>query len=632
MHKAHTRRPFGGQLKAGDVTLGHVFAADHHLVVPRFQRPYVWDEEPNWEPLWTDVRTAAEEVEAEVLDEHGRHDPRTYFLGAVVIQSRRHLPRRLSSSNVIDGQQRLTTLQVLLAAARRVAGRIEAATSAGLFSTLLDNKREAIHPDHPEDLHKLWPLPQDNAAFRWALRREDLPIPSGIAGHKIVKAANWFEEAIFAWCQSAHDAELRLGYLFETLRDRMQLVQIYLEAYDDPQVIFEALNHRGVKLDAADLVKNLLFQKVEQQGDHKRADSLLLESWLPLDGPEWRRKVTTGRMKRSRIDLLLSYWLTVQTGGEVSAEHLFVDAREWLSSARPSAAELIVDIRRYADKYDELDKMPTSSHVGALLNRMQATGTMTPWPLLLKVFADEEVPLDQRELLARAVDSFLMRRGVARMSNGDYNRLFVQLIDVADAAKPHEVGDAVVSALAAQAADSRRWPTDEEFAVALADSSLYKSVYRARLKSLLVGLENHLQSGKTEDGRQISSTDSKLNIEHLMPQKWGQHWALPDQHGEADFLRRESCIHQLGNLTLVTAKLNSPLSNKNWEFKRPAIQKHSLLRLTTGSVLSRPETAHEFEEESWSALWDESRIAARTRHLIGVALEAWPRPAAPNPM
>lgn len=619
-------------MKAGDVTLGHVFAADHHLVVPRFQRPYVWDEEQNWEPLWTDVRTAAEEVEAEVLDEHGRHDPRTYFLGAVVIQSRRHLPRRLSSSNVIDGQQRLTTLQVLLAAARRVARRVEAATSAGLFSTLLDNKREAIHPDHPEDLHKLWPLPQDNAAFRWALRREDLPAPSGIDGHRLVKAANWFEEAIFAWCENTHDAELRLGYLFETLRDRMQLVQIYLEAYDDPQVIFEALNHRGVKLDAADLVKNLLFQKVEQQGDHKRADSLLLENWLPLDGQEWRRKITTGRMKRSRIDLLLSYWLTVQTGGEVSAEHLFVDAREWLSSARSSAAELIVDIRRYADKYDELDRMPASSPVGALLDQMQATGTMTPWPLLLKVFADEGVPLDQRELLARAVDSFLMRRGVARMSNGDYNRLFVQLIDVADAAKPHEVGDAVVSALAAQAADSRRWPTDEEFAAALADSSLYKSVYRARLKSLLVGLENHLQSGKTEDGRQLSSTDSKLNIEHLMPQKWGQHWALPDQHSDADFLRRESCIHQLGNLTLVTAKLNAPLSNKNWEFKRPAIQKHSLLRLTTGSVLSRPETAHEFEEESWTAQWDESRVAARTRHLIGVALEAWPRPAAPNPM
>ncbi|UKA72239.1 DUF262 domain-containing protein [Arthrobacter sp. FW306-06-A] len=620
-------------MKAGDVTLGHVFAADHHLVVPLFQRPYVWGEDPNWLSLWTDVRTAAEEVEAEVFDEHGRHDPRTYFLGAVVIQSRRHLPRRLSSSNVIDGQQRLTTLQVLLAAARRVALRIGAETSAGLFSTLLDNKREAINPDHPEDLHKLWPLPQDNGAFRWALRTENLPVPLGLGDHKLVKAAEWFEESVFSWCISSDDPELRLGYLFETLRDRMQLVQIYLESYDDPQVIFEALNHRGVKLDAADLVKNLLFQKVEQQGDHKRADTLLLDSWLPLDGQHWRRQVTTGRMKRSRIDLLLSYWLTIQTSGEVSAEHLFVNVRNWLTSspgnnasAPARAADLIVDIRRYADKYDELEGMPSSSNVGALLNRMQATGTMTPWPLLLRVFADDAVPSNQKDLVARAIDSFLMRRGVARMPNGDYNKLFVQLMEVASGAEPECVGDTVVGALAAQTADSRRWPSDEEFAAALADTGLYKSVYRARLRSLLVGLENHLQSGKTEPGRQLSSTDSKLNIEHLMPQEWGKHWALPDNHTEDDLLRRTSAVHQLGNLTLVTTKLNPSLSNKNWEYKKPAIQKHSLLRLTTGSVLSRPETADEFDEASWSDQWDEARIAARTHHLIGAALEAWPRP------
>lgn len=614
-------------MKAGDVTLGHVFAADHHLVVPLFQRPYVWDQGANWEPLWTDVRTAAEEVEAELYDEHGRHDPRTYFLGAVVIQSRRHLPRRLSSSNVIDGQQRLTTLQVLLGAARRVALRIDTATSAGLFSTLLDNKHEAIHPDHPEDIHKLWPLPQDNEAFRWALRTEDLPIPGGVGGHKLVKAAEWFENAIFSWCTSSDDPELRLGHLFVTLRDRMQLVQIFLESYDDPQVIFEALNHRGVKLDAADLVKNLLFQKVEQQGDHRRADSLLLDSWLPLDGQDWRRQVTTGRMKRSRIDLLLSYWLTIQTSGEVSAEHLFVDVREWLASSSLSAADLIVDIRRYADQYDELESMPASSSVGALLNRMQATGTMTPWPLLLRVFADDAVPLDQKEHLARAIDSFLMRRGVARMPNGDYNRLFVLLMDVARTAEPHLVGDAVVAALAAQTADSRRWPADEEFAASLSDPGLYTSQYRARLRSLLVGLENHLQSGKTEPGRQLSSTDSKLNIEHLMPQAWEKHWPLPDQHSEADLLRRTSAIHQLGNLTLVTTKLNPALSNKNWEYKRPAIQKHSLLRLTTGSVLSKPEGDNGFEEESWPTHWDESRIIARTRHLTELALKAWPRPA-----
>ncbi|CAM5735125.1 hypothetical protein SMICM304S_02816 [Streptomyces microflavus] len=108
-------------MQAGDVKLGAVFANDHQNVIPIFQRPYVWDQEANWLPLWKDIRTAAEEFEAEQHSPSSQEDPRTYFLGAVVLQQRRRPPRRLASSHIIDGQQRLTTLQVLLAAARSVA-------------------------------------------------------------------------------------------------------------------------------------------------------------------------------------------------------------------------------------------------------------------------------------------------------------------------------------------------------------------------------------------------------------------------------------------------------------------------------------------------------------------------------
>lgn len=615
-------------MKAGDVTLGQIFAADHHLIVPRFQRPYVWDEVANWKPLWADIQAAAEEVEAEVEDEHERRDRRTYFLGAVVIQSRRQLPRRLSSSNVIDGQQRLTTLQVLLGSARRVSTRFGATSTAGRFSTLLDNNTQAIHPEHPEDLHKLWPLPQDNEAFRWAIGNEGSTVPNELTSHKLVRAAEWFEDSIANWVGLVEDPELRLGYLFETLRDRMQIVQIFLESQDDPQVIFEALNHRGVPLDAADLVKNLLFQKVDEQGDHKRADSLLLESWLPLDGHDWRAKVTTGRLKRSRIDLLLSYWATIKTRGEVSAEHLFVDIRDWLKKYDLNAATLIAEIRLYADKYDELDALAPSTSLGALLDRMRATGTMTPWPLILQLYADDDIPTAQKDIVVRAIDSFLIRRGICRLTTADYNRMFVQLMDVARDADSDTAGHEVLNFMAEQTAESRRWPTDDEFTAALTDTNLYNSVYRARLKTLLVGLENHLQSGgKTEPNRIIASTESKLNIEHLMPQEWRKHWSLPENHDENDLARRTSVIHQLGNLTLTTTRLNPSLSNKPWDFKRTEIQKHSLLRLSTESVLSRPVGAQEFDEVSWPEKWDEARITARGRHLAALALTVWPHPA-----
>src|SRR5213080_5129520 len=109
-------------MKAGDVKLGKIFANDHQNVIPLFQRPYVWGLDGNWQPLWADVREAAEEVEEEAnVAGSEEREPRTYFLGAIVLQQRWRPPRRLTSSHIVDGQQRLTTLQVLIAAGRAVA-------------------------------------------------------------------------------------------------------------------------------------------------------------------------------------------------------------------------------------------------------------------------------------------------------------------------------------------------------------------------------------------------------------------------------------------------------------------------------------------------------------------------------
>jgi uncharacterized protein with ParB-like and HNH nuclease domain len=248
-------------MQAGDVKLGKVFANDHQNVIPLFQRPYVWDEADNWMPLWQDIRKAAEDIEAEHHVDDPQEVPPTYFLGAVVVQQRRKTPKRLNSSHIIDGQQRMTTLQVLLAAARNVAHLIGADKTAGRFSTLLENRPETIHDDHPDDRYKVWPLPQDRDAFLWAVKRPEDPTPAPDPEHRLVRARIWFEGAIDSWAKAAESPEQRLDDLQFALEDRMQLVEIALDTTDDPQVIFEALNHRGVRLAAADLVKNLLSKQ-----------------------------------------------------------------------------------------------------------------------------------------------------------------------------------------------------------------------------------------------------------------------------------------------------------------------------------------------------------------------------------
>jgi hypothetical protein len=213
------------------------------------------------------------------------------------------------------------------------------------------------------------------------------------------------------------------------------------------------------------------------------------------------------------------------------------------------------------------------------------------------------------------------------MTTKDYNRLFVQVLADARESEPGRAGFAVARSLWNQTADARSWPDDQTFVDALISPNLYVRSYRARLKALLVGLENHLRTPKTELAPVLGSAESGLNIEHILPQKWETHWPLTDGGSEKSLENRHEAVHQLGNLTLTTTKLNPSLGNREWLRKKDDLRAHSLLRLTTSSVLSVPEGLESnWTTDDWTATWDEDRIRLRTLWLARVALRAWPRP------
>lgn len=612
-------------MQAGDVKLGQVFSNDHVNVIPLFQRPYVWEKEENWAPLWRDVALAALEVEADRL--RGAHEPSdsSYFLGAVVVHQRLKHPQRLASSHIIDGQQRMTTLQVLIAAMRSVASGRGVDRTAAQCTALLENRDEVLDEDFPQDRYKVWPLPQDRDAFLWSVRRPDDDCPAPDDRHRLVRARNWFEEQITLWLDQPGAEPTRLQDLLTALKDRMQLVQINLGTSDHPQVIFEALNHRGVRLAAADLVKNRLFHAVEGQGDGKSAETLLLDHWLTLDNDYWRGTVTTGRIKRALVDLLISYWLTVKTEDEVIVDSLFSDFSRWMERTDERAADVIRDLRRYADIYTRVLAAPLRSSTGRLVATMRATNTNTPWPAILALHASAGVPDEQKETAAAAIDSYLMRRGVSGLTSKDYNRLFIGVLRAVVAAEPAHAGEAVVEALASQTADSRYWPSNKEFREALSGPGIYDRMHRARLKALLVVLENSLRSDMVVGNDLLDVGDSSLNIEHVMPQKWQSNWPLHSDASDTDEARRIGAINRLGNLTLATTKLNPAMSNRAWTDKRPLLQSHSLVRLTTASILASPPTSN-LSDAEWTRVWDETRIEDRTALLTGLAEDLWPGP------
>jgi hypothetical protein len=444
----------------------------------------------------------------------------------------------------------------------------------------------------------------------------------------LAQAALWFESSIRDWALQSTSPRNRLDLLHFAVENRVKVVSIFLDAKDDPQVIFEALNHRGVRLDAADLVKNLLFQLLEKQGDRDLEEKLLHDHWAMLDNASWREQITTGRIKRVRVDVLLAYWLSSQRGEETSVEHLFRDFKRWMHASESRAADVVRSIRTYADTMDKLLSLPMTAPVAQVIDRLDATSTTTPWPLLLFLYSEAEIPERQAEKGALAIDSFLMRRAICRMTTKDYNRLFNALLRTVKESDPTTAGDALSSGLASQDADSRLWPTDAQFAKGLVNSNLYREVVRARLRTLLVGVENSLASTKSEASIPHRSAEKHLTIEHVMPVKWEQHWGIPDGSSDELLEARVNAIHSLGNLTLATQSLNSTLSNARWSMKRHTFQTHSLARVTTASILTSPEGAIGWDQASWTKTWDEERIRIRGLWLVSIALETWPRPRA----
>ncbi|OYN99606.1 GmrSD restriction endonuclease domain-containing protein [Enemella evansiae] len=618
-------------MKAADELLGAVFNKDHRYVIPIFQRPYVWDEEDNWIPLWNELRKAAEQAENQTGPDDEEGGNQEFFLGALVTQERPSTPRRIHSSLVIDGQQRLTTIQVFLAAARRVADNAGATHAADSFSSLVQN-RVSRNTDHPEDRYKIAPLDHDRAALEWALRGPNEQTRPKRGDHKLVRAADWFEASIGEWIKESATPSDRLDLLHFAIENRVKVVSIFLSRKDDPQTIFEALNYRGIRLSAADLVKNLLFQTLERQGQAVLARELLDNHWGLLDSGDWREEVTTGRIKRVRADVLLAYWLSVQRGEESAVEHLFDDFKRWMRSSGARASEVITDIRVYANTMSYLQALPMSSPIAQVMDRLTATKTTTPWPLLLLLHADKQVSDEQAEIGSRAIDSYLMRRTICRMTTKDYNRLFSLLIRTAKDGGMATAGETVRDVLAEQTAPSRVWPDDSTFEEGLLNPHLYQELATTRVKVLLTALENRLASSRTEPSEPRKSSD-RLSIEHIMPVQWEKHWPLPFGADEDDKQKRETSKNKLGNLTLLTQSLNSTLSNQSWESKRHTLQSYSLVRLTHASVLTNPEGISGYTQDSWLSDWDENRIDLRSKWLARIALEVWPHPTVnPDPI
>ncbi|EYR65083.1 hypothetical protein N866_15310 [Actinotalea ferrariae CF5-4] len=579
-------------MEAHPRTLRSIFRQDLRLLVPLFQRPYVWQASTQWQPLWEDVVATVERTD------HGDDTP--HFLGAVVLQLRRGAVGSVETREIIDGQQRLTTLQLLIAAALHVAEAegVMGRTRARLQSLLFNNPDLV---DDPEERFKLWPTNRDRGPYEAVMSgRAD----GAGTDSRILQAYTWFTGAVRSWVSGQEDVEEALTRLAGVLADRLEVVAIDLGEDDNAQIIFETLNARGTPLRAADLVKNLLFRALQDAG--RPVERLYRELWSPFEDPYWEQDVRQGRLTRPRIDTFLGHFLVVLLQTEVQAHDLFAAARRHVGADPDRAEAFLRELARYGQVYRRVDAARTGAgEDDAALNRLRMVDTQTLLPLLLWLVANTDGP--ERTRAVRSLESFVVRRLVCRLTTANYNRMFLELLRRLGGGEA-PVGEVTEAFLAGQRSASGVWPTSDDVRDAFETRPLYKMLRREQLQRLLLALDAAAGTARTEP----VPHSARMSVEHLLPQSWSEHWPLPPDPVSAETVEaeREELVHTIGNLTVITGSLNSAMSNAAWPIKRDEILRYSALTLN-----------RDLPED-----WNTYRIRERSAWLAELAVTLWSRP------
>jgi Protein of unknown function DUF262/Protein of unknown function (DUF1524)/Domain of unknown function (DUF4268) len=598
-------------MDAGTHSLRVIFGQDRRHVVPLYQRPYVWTEEEQWAPLWEDVRAIADRIVA-------TGSARTHFLGAIVLDQVDVPYGQMETRVVIDGQQRLTTMQLLLEAFGDACEAVGLADHAKAAKKLTRNDDPLNHEE--DQVFKIWPTNSDQPDFRKVMDAGSpaevcaaygVKAGSATVGHRIADAYLYFYKEIATWLGMEEGRGPRAKALLGTLQDALRMVVIGLKEGDDAQLIFETMNARGTPLLPSDLIKNFLFLQAAKTPDAD-LDKLYKKHWREFDerATYWRELLGRGHAQRARLDLFIQYFLTLKTADDVAVSHLY-SAFKTYCQAKPkvTAEDHFTEIRRYAAVFRSFDEFEPASREGRFFKRLAAMDTSTAYPFLLDLF---RIAQDRRDLVAACLDrveSFLVRRLVCQLNTRGYNRLFTEMLSVL----PGDVDGLpgrLETFLASGTADSNRWPGDEEVVGALLTVPIYDRLQRSRVNMLLASLNDAMYDVKTE---QLGPTSLALTIEHLMPQSWQEHWPIPAEKAQADAAaKRNQLVHTLGNLSLLNNRLNPALSNGPWLAKLPEILRHSALNLN----------------RELPADWNEGAIERRGESLSKIACDLWSAPPA----
>ena len=605
------------------LTVSGLFESAIQYEIPESQREYVWDAARQWKPLWADITDAAEAY-LRTADGSQQTYWKVHFMGPVVVQANDppgHIGGTVSTRRVWDGQQRLTTIQIVLNALREVAQQRDNQT-AGRLEAYVTNRVDSWPGNEEAYRYKIWSNAScsDRNAFIRAMGYEpstDNEDENGAADHQISMAYDYFKTSIQEWIRSEHphgvSEQRKFEALQHTLLELILMVVIDVEDDDDPLHIYQILNSRGTSLRQSELIRSDIIAK-DKDG----------RQW-PFADRWWRDRDSSDNIERDREEVMLNHWVSILGEEIVDPQNVFSVFKNYVDNNDKSYQEIRDALDICLEWYRNVDRRHLYCRI--LATNFASSDIMPVLMWLHAIEPDEK----QRVIGFFALSSFVARRTIANIpTHGNEFRDIINglLEHVLNEYSLGKSGQRIYEYLYDRTQKrSSAWPNDDLFMDKLQRSPIYRNLGGpAIVRNILLALEYRLNTSANEDTKRwkdFVDISDVSTVEHIMPQKWYEHWPTSKEEAFEDAINRDEAIHYIGNLTLVTEQLNNQLGNDLW------LDKHRKLERDERSMILH--LNHELiKNHSDQDVWDVGAIARRSIDLTNLALRIWPGPTSPT--
>lgn len=600
----------------------YFLATPSYYDIPFFQRAYVWNED-NWSELLDNLSSKS----------------RNHFLGSIILKNELASAGSVARFSVIDGQQRLTTLSILLRACydHIVKNKEKLGLDEDGIKTCQVKMESILFVPEGGIKQKLYVKINhshlDKKAFesviigdlsaeeRW---EKYVNLPDEDNTSSIIKAYAFFREEL-----NGFDSDT-IDYLWELLTvDKIKfLVNIDLDVNDNEQAIFDTVNSAGVRLSSADTIKNLLYQKYVELlrvADPSNADEQAIkeyeDTWVDAFIADekvnayWEMQRQYGRMKRSNIETFLHAFAVVNgffNPSEDNMADLPQKYRSYIGGMQiPELEKMLMEMHDYANVFKDYftdgdENLEYNDYVGRIFNICNVLEVSTFYPYILQqLYAYEQskaITEGEMKDNFKALEKYIVLNAICKGTTKNYNNECTQLVE------------------------KRKTPTEVyENCIYISEGEFVNGLRRMTTNKLptllLYWVELYQRSKENFD---IKSLKYEYTLEHIMPQKWAQNWSsVPSYDIEKNIIEdadeiertRSHAIYEIGNMTLLNSKLNTSISNGTFKDKvngkngRKGIKDLADLHLTK-KVIKNDE-------------WDERKIYDRTEELEQLIREIW---------